>query len=65
MEEKINFICDLVELKKPMINIPDNSIYSHAFYSFLDCLISHFLDKYKVDYHVVVEEMKNRRIRNY
>lgn len=69
MEEKIEFILDLIELKNH--NLKDQRIsiqremvaYNPVFYSLLESLIAHFLDKYQIPYGLIEEKWVERKIK--
>lgn len=70
MENKIEFILDLIELK--VQNLKDQRLstqrelvaYNPVFYSLLESLIAHFLDKYKIPYELVEQKWMERTIKN-
>jgi len=63
---QMEFILDLMELKSHNLKMQSLSIQrdlmvqNNMFYSMLDTLISHFLDKYKIPYEVIREEFYKR-----
>lgn len=67
-ETQVKFIVDLMELKNHNLKThsltmqADFLVQNYTFYSLLESLIALFMDKYKIPYELVREEISKRNI---